>query len=605
MTSESATTVPLGTFLFSRVHQLGISRILGVPGDFNMPLLDHIFNVEGLDWIGFCNELNAAYAADGYGRIRGLPGVVVTTYGVGELSAINGVSGAFAEHVPLLHIVGTPGRPHFANRTWLHHTLPGGANFEDPDLYVYSRMSAPVRCASAFLENVDNLAEEIDRVLIEVWRKSLPGYLFVPLDIVNAPVPVAKLDAEFNLKIVNSDPVLEDALAEEILDLVYKSARPAFLIDLLARRHRTRELVTEIINKTGFPSFTTEIAKGFVDEDNPAYVGRYNGKLSLPNVQEALESSDLVINIGPLLSDNNSGSFTRHIEDDQLVILHPAYVSVKGVRHDGVHFLPVLEKVVAKIDKTKLPVPRSVSSFKIGLPPSTVYNESASADGLSTTSFYKYISSNFLRPHDIVFAESGTAQYAIGDVKFPANVDFHTQLYYSSIGFALPAALGASVAQREIETAKAGPAARIVLFEGDGSSQMTIQDLTTVTRNGYNPIIFLINNSGYTIERAIHGPYAKYNDISPNWKWTELFSTFGADQSRYFIATVRTQHELASLLDSKEFNAAEGKARFVEVVMDRLDIPWRLTAQVELIADQTKALYTDYANKKGEAPRDF
>ncbi|KAK9236105.1 thiamine diphosphate-binding protein [Lipomyces kononenkoae] len=597
MTKTETETIPLGDYLFARIHQLGITKILGCPGDFNMTLLDHIDNVEGLEWLGNCNELNAAYAADGYGRVRGLPGVLVTTYGVGELSAINGVAGAFAEHVPVLHIVGTPARPEMEYRMWMHHTLPGGSDSEDPDHHVFERMSAPVRCVSAALDDVNTLAEEVDRVLFTIWRKSLPGYIFVPLDIVNAPVPKSKLDEPIKFKIVNNDPSLEDALVLEILDALYKSKSPTILVDILARRHRSRKLVMELIDKTQIPSFSTDLAKGFVDEGHPAFVGQYNGRLSRPGVAEAVESSDFVLNIGPLLSDSNTGGFTRFIDNKHLIMLHPSYVEVFGVRHDGLHFLPILEKLVAQIDKSKLPVVRTPESFNIG-PPKIV----ESAADISTSYFYKYMGDKFLKANDIVFAESGTAQYGINDARFPKNINFTTQLYYSSIGFALPAALGACVAQREIE-AEGGEKARIVLFEGDGSSMMTIQELSTVTRNGYSPIIFLINNSGYTIERAIHGPEAKYNDIPPDWRWTELFKTFGADESKYFAAKVTTRKELEDLLSSKEFAAAEHKARFVEVVMDRLDIPWRLSGQVATIGEKVKHWFTDYSTKRGEIPR--
>ncbi|KAK9486913.1 thiamine diphosphate-binding protein [Lipomyces starkeyi] len=596
-TETETETVPLGDYLFQRIHQLGITKILGCPGDFNMTLLDHIFNVEGLDWVGNCNELNAAYAADGYGRVRGVPGVIVTTYGVGELSAINGVAGAFAEHVPVLHIVGTPARPEMEYRMWMHHTLPAGSDSESPDHHVYQRMSAPVRCVCAALDDVDTLAEEVDRVLITIWRKSLPGYIYVPLDIVNAPVPKYKLDVELKLKIINPDPSLEDALVLDILDAIYKSKSPTILVDILARRHRSRKLVMELIDKTRIPSFSTDLAKGFVDEDHPAFVGQYNGRLSLPGVAEAVERSDVVINIGPLISDSNTGGFTRFIEDKHLIVLHPSYVEIFGVRHEGLHFLPVLEKLVAQIDKSKLPKLRTVESFNIG--PTKVVESPAD---ISSSYFYKYIGDNFLKANDIVIADSGTAQYGINEARFPSNINFTTQLYYSSIGFALPAALGACVAQREID-AEGGAKARVVLFEGDGSAMMTIQELSTVTRNGYNPTIFLINNSGYTIERAIHGPEAKYNDISPNWHWTELFKTFGADESKYLAAKVTTKKELEDLLASKEFAEAESKARFVEVVMDKMDIPWRLSGQMAIMGEKVKQWSIDYSSKRGEVPR--
>jgi TPP-dependent 2-oxoacid decarboxylase len=66
--------------------------------------------VPGLKWLGACNELNAAYAADGYARIKGKPAALVTTYAVGELSAMNGVGGAYAEHAGMIHIVGMTAR---------------------------------------------------------------------------------------------------------------------------------------------------------------------------------------------------------------------------------------------------------------------------------------------------------------------------------------------------------------------------------------------------------------------------------------------------------------------------------------------------------------
>ncbi|KAK7206115.1 thiamine diphosphate-binding protein [Myxozyma melibiosi] len=595
-------TIPLGTFLFQRIHQLGIDNIVGCPGDFNMTLLDHIFNVEGLNWIGFCNELNAAYAADGYGRTRhGLPGVVVTTYGVGELSAINGVGGAFAEHVPLLHIVGTPARPEMEYKMWMHHTIPSSADFDNPDHHAYMRMSAPVRCCSALLDNVDTLASEIDRVLETIYHRSLPGYIFVPLDIVMAPVPVSKLETPVRLAVTNPDPEADDMLAIKILDAIYASKKPVILADILARRHMSRKLVMELVNQTKFPSFSTDLAKGFVDEDSPYFAGQYNGRLSLPGVAEAVEDSDLVLNIGPIISDSNTGGFTRFIDDKHLIILHPAYVKVFDERYDDVHFLPVLEKLMKRLDPSKLPAARSVESLNIGEPV-----EVKSAADISTSYFYRYIMSNFIKPYDNVFAESGTAQYGINDSKFPHSVNFTTQLYYSSIGFALPAALGACIAQREIEQQNLGPKGRVVLFEGDGSSMMTIQELATITRNGFCPTIFLINNSGYTIERAIHGPHARYNDICPDWKYLELFKTFGAPEDSYYCKKVSTRAELESLIESEEFKACDGKkARLIEVVMDKLDIPWRLSAQVKQMSEHTKKWFYDYSKKMGEEPREI
>jgi indolepyruvate decarboxylase len=86
--------------VLSRLSDIGITDVFGVPGDYAFTINDAICNDREIRWVGCCNELNAAYAADGYARIKGVA-ALCTTYGVGELSAINGVAGAYAEHLPV------------------------------------------------------------------------------------------------------------------------------------------------------------------------------------------------------------------------------------------------------------------------------------------------------------------------------------------------------------------------------------------------------------------------------------------------------------------------------------------------------------------------
>jgi indolepyruvate decarboxylase len=93
--------------VLSRLRELGIKDVFGVAGDFAFPIDDAVSVNKDMRWIGSCNELNAAYSADGYARIHGMA-ALRTTYGVGELSAINGVGGACAENLPIFHLVGMP-----------------------------------------------------------------------------------------------------------------------------------------------------------------------------------------------------------------------------------------------------------------------------------------------------------------------------------------------------------------------------------------------------------------------------------------------------------------------------------------------------------------
>ncbi|KAK1579632.1 pyruvate decarboxylase, partial [Colletotrichum navitas] len=144
-------------YLFRRLKSIGIETVFGVPGDYELALLDFVPE-EGLNWIGTPNELIGAYAADGYARQKGA-GALVTTFGPGELSALCGIGGSFGENVPVLHVVGYPTRPAQASGKILHHTL-GDLSYEH-----YREMSAELSCATTILEDAHSAPSEVDRVL--------------------------------------------------------------------------------------------------------------------------------------------------------------------------------------------------------------------------------------------------------------------------------------------------------------------------------------------------------------------------------------------------------------------------------------------------------
>lgn len=577
--------ITIADYLFQRVRQLGADHIFGVPGDFNLQLLDHIYEIPEFKWVGFCNELNAAYAADGYGRVKGSPACLITTYGVGELSAINGIAGANAEQVPILHIVGTTGRPIQENNLMIHHVTPG-RGLAPADHKVYAQVSAPFCCAQEYLWDVKTAAEQIDRVITEVYKQSLPGYIYIPVDMVNPLISAEGLSTPLPLSITNSIPEsAEDELVAGILNALYAAKNPVILADTLAVRHRATDLVKELVDKTNIWSYSTLLSKGVIDETNPNYVGVYNGIASQTGIAEAVHSSDLVLNIGPFLTDSNTGGFTRDIKDENLVMLHPLYVSVKSPKKmEGVHFLPILKKIVDRIDVSKL-APRQPK------PEVTFVSDEPSPADISLAKLIE-AASEYIQPNDVVVVEVGTVQFASPDLKFKSNNQIITQVFYSSIGHALPASVGAAFAQREVNPSNPG---RVVLLEGDGSSQMTIQELGTMVRHNLDISIFLLNNSGYSIERAIWGPDQGYNDICPDWKWTELLSAFGGTEGKnVFSSKVETKEQLDKIVQDSEF-ASKKAARLVEVILHPKDYPWRLTKQIDVMVKKNVDMFIDYA----------
>ncbi|KIW32929.1 hypothetical protein, variant [Cladophialophora immunda] len=586
----AAPTICMGQYLFRRIKQLGTEHILGVPGDFNLTLLDEIYNVSGLKWIGCCNELNGAYAADGYTRIKGSPAVLVTTYAVGELSAMNGVAGAYAEHAGMIHIVGMPARSMQKARAMLHHTMK--ANM---DHATYIHMAAPIRETHAYLMDDKIMAEEIDRTIVACVRSRLPVYIYVPVDAVQVQLDAKRLETPLDVGVHNGDGKIEDQIVSSILSLIEKASDPVILADVLTVRHGGRELARELAELTQFASYSTPLSKGVIDETLPYYNGLYNGKVSFPGVAEAIEHSDLVLNLGPLLSDSNTGGFTREIKDDYLVLLGHDSCQVKDQKFYGVHFLPILKKLVTelKANPQKYNLPRPQKAPRTETP---VLNDLKS--GEIKQSYVWQRLGRFLRKDDILLVESGTAQFGMPDATFPPNVKLITQTFWSSIGFTVGACFGALIAAKELKYA-----GRVVLIVGEGSLQMTVQEIGSYIRYGFKPIIFVINNNGYAIERAIHGPEQGYNDVSMMWDYQKMLGFFGAREDTGVKAKSRatkTVEELEAVLKDDDF-ASGNSIQLCEIFMDTFDYPWRLTEQIAISRARTKRDADKLTAASGEA----
>ncbi|KAL2443856.1 Pyruvate decarboxylase [Exophiala dermatitidis] len=573
----SPSTVPLGQYLFRRIKELGTEHILGVPGDFNLTLLDEIYNVPGLKWIGCCNELNGAYAADGYTRIKTSPAVLVTTYAVGELSAMNGVGGAYAEHAGMIHLVGMPARPLQKARAMLHHTMEPNM---DPAIYI--QMAAPIRKTYAYLMDDKTMADEIDRVIVACVHSRLPVYIYVPTDVVSVQLDAKRLETPLDTAVRNSDTASEDRLVSLVLSEIERASNPAILADVLALRHGGQDLTRKFAELTKFPSYSTPLSKGIINEDAPYFNGVYNGKVSFPGVAEGVEGSDLVLNLGPLLSDSNTGGFTREIKDENLVRLGHDYCQVKRERFDGIHFLPVLKRIVSELEsqpqKYNLPRPQS----KARLEPPVLTNATS---GEIKQSYVWQRLGLFFKDNDIILTESGTAQFGTPDATFPSNVKYITQIFWSSIGYTVGSCLGALVAAKELQHP-----GRVVLVVGEGSLQMTVQEIGTYIRYGFKPIIFVINNKGYSIERAIHGPNQEYNDVSMMWNYQRMLEFFGATEEKGVKArsqAAKTVEELEAILEDEEFGSGKS-IQLCEIHMDKFDYPWRLTKQIEITQERMR-----------------
>ena len=304
------------------------------------------------------------------------------------------------------------------------------------------------------------------------------------------------------------------------------------------------------------------MGKGTINETYSNFAGVYAGDGSYDTVREFVEKSDLVLNIGALNSDFNTTGFTYRISQLASIDFHSDFVGLGYAKYEGLHMRGVIDTLTSQLEPTKLQI---VPFDRTGT--RTVPKE-LMATFHSDTITHDYLwprLSAWLKPHDILLTETGTAYLGVWDTKFPADITAISQTLWGSIGYALPAAQGAAKAAQEMD------GQRVILFEGDGSFQLTAQSIGTMIANKLDIIIFLINNSGYTIERWVHGMEASYNDI-PNWRYADVPKTFGSNDQTAKSYTVDTRAGLEKLLADPSFQAGKGM-HFVEMCMPKEDAP--------------------------------
>lgn len=552
------TEISLGRYLFERLNQLRVQTIFGLPGDFNLSLLDKIYEVDGMRWAGNANELNAAYAADGYSRVKGLA-CLITTFGVGELSALNGVGGSYAEHVGMLHVVGVPSISSQAKQLLLHHTLGNG------DFTVFHRMSNNISQTTAFISDINSAPGEIDRCIREAYVHQRPVYVGLPANLVDLAVPASLLDTPIDLSLKQNDPDAQAEVIETVLDLVSQAKNPVILVDACASRHDCRGEVAQLVNATNFPVFVTPMGKSAVNESHPRFGGVYVGTLSEPDVKEAVESADLILSVGALLSDFNTGSFSYSYKTKNIVEFHSDYTKIRQATFPGVQMKEALNNLLAHIGQR-------VSHYTpVAVPQKKVVPSPGANAPISQEWLWSRVSSWF-REGDIIITETGTSAFGIVQSYFPDNCVGISQVLWGSIGFTVGATLGAVMGAQEID-----PKKRVILFVGDGSLQLTVQEISTMVKWETAPYLFVLNNDGYTIERLIHGENATYNDIQP-WDNLALLPLFKS--KNYETTRVSTVGEVESLFNNAAFNE-NSRIRMIEVMLPRMDAPLNLVKQAE------------------------
>jgi TPP-dependent 2-oxoacid decarboxylase len=538
-------------YLLDRLAQLGADRIFGVPGDYTLQLLDHVIEHNELAWVGCTNELNAGYAADGYARMRGIA-ALMTTFGVGELSAINAIAGSFAEHVAVVHVVGAPSTGTQAAARIVHHSLGDGVFTQ------FMQMHDKITCARAALTPA-NACAEIDRVLAAVRDHRLPGYLLLPADVGEVPTqaPSGPLPAPTRVTDASALAAFRRAAAG-LLATTRTADDIRVLGGLLVHRLDATNQLQRLLTSGPLQHATSLWGKSLVDESDPGYLGIYAGAASDPLVRGAIEQAPVLVVAGVQFTDLNSGFFTHQLDRERTIELGASSASVAWARFDNVSLPDTLSALADLIEQDVVRATAGPTA------PATPANPAPERDGgLTQDQLWSTVSSR-LRSGDIVVADQGTSFYGVGTRRLPSGVTFLGQPLWASIGYTLPSLLGACLSD---------PSRRGVLLIGDGAGQLTVQELSTIIRQRLHAVIVVVDNDGYTVERAIHGPDQPYNDIAP-WDWTKLPAAFapGVEVDAHRVTTVAE-------LEAAWPDGDQGSGiTVIQAVVPRMDVPELLVA---------------------------
>ncbi|KAL2860963.1 pyruvate decarboxylase [Aspergillus lucknowensis] len=556
----------IGTRLAYRLEELGVTAYFAVPGDFNLDLLDQLLKNRSLRMIGCCNELNAGYAADGYARSSpGNVAVIVVTFMVGGLSLMNAIAGAYSEGLRVIVISGCPPQKTFGQDILIHHTL--GLADRDQTL----RMFKEITSRSLRLSTEHDAAKMLDSAISSCLDASLPVYIEIPTDIVQAP-------CESPGPLPISAPIMRPisqitSPVDAIIDAWNAAKQPVLLIGSRVRQSVPPDVLVAFIDKLGCAVLVQPDGKSLVPEDHPQFLGTFWSRASEPACETMVMNSDLWVMVGCRWTDYHTvNCLDIRSESHRCIDLQERSATLpNGKSFSGTS----LHDLITELSQS------NISSKDMKQPATAVTRQTVNGDTIrnSSLSVSTILSAlqKIVKSDSAIIADTGDSWFNAQTIKLPQGADFQMQMVYGSIGWSLPATLGYQIGR---------PDRRVILMIGDGSFQMTCQELSTMVRMRLNPIIFVFNNLGYAIETAIHdGPYNYFN----NWDYasfaTSLSKTFHAvyDNSYFdrdlaescsnppiFSAQIKTNTDLMMALARAERESE--KLAFLECCIDPADI---------------------------------
>ncbi|HZS11865.1 MAG TPA: thiamine pyrophosphate-binding protein [Nitrospirales bacterium] len=543
----------IGSLLLDRLYKLGVKHIFGIPGDYVLSLYKLIEH-SPIMHVGTTREDSAGYAADAYARINGI-GAACVTYCVGGLNVVNAIACAYAERSPVVLLSGSPGMSERVRNPLLHHMVR--------DFTTQKEVFEHITVASCVLDDPVTAERELDRALHALMRYKRPIYLEVPRDLVHAPIETP----------VRARPPIEErtdpaALAEaiaEVREMLAAVERPVLLVGAEVHRFQLQDEVARLAERMNIPVASTLLGKSVIREDHPLFVGVYGALIGHDDVQKFVNEADCLVMLGSILTDlEDLGMDSPLMRAGRTIHATADAITIKHHRYETVWFEDFLRALIAA------PMPvfpgRALPSYVLAPPKPTKPTDPATLAGV-----FSHLET-LLDENMLVIADIGESLFAGADLRVHRRSEFMSPAYYTSMGFAVPAAVGASFAD---------PSLRPIVLVGDGAFQMTGTELSTCVRYGHSPIVLVLNNRGYSTEREIlEGPF---NDL-PEWRYDKVCDFVGGGVGH----RVTTHGELVKAL--KTAIADRKQLHVLNIVLDPAD---RSPAMMRLARRLAKRLATD------------
>ena len=493
--AKTAPDLTIGSYLIQRLQDYGLTDIFGIPGDFVLQFYG-MLEESPIRVIGCTREDCAGYAADGYARIQGM-GAVCVTYCVGGLSLCNSIAGAFAEKSAVVVISGAPGVDERRSNPLLHHRVR--------DFNTQREVFEKITVASAALDDPLTAFREIDRCLEAAVRFKRPVYLELPRDRVHARCPYPHVP---QTETFTSDV---EALKESLTEAqrtINACKKPVIIAGVEIHRFGLADELVKFAEKNAIPMCATLLGKSVVSEKHPLYLGIYEGAMCRDALRRYVEESDCLIMLGAFLTDIDMGIFTAHLDPGKCI-----YSTSEQTRISHHHFHDILiTDFVRGLGKLPLKAPKR---SMLARPKAAEAKFTLKPEAKVTNARLFARINELLDESMIVIADVGDCLFGAADLTIYKKTEFLSPAYYTSMGFAIPASVGVNVA---------APDRRTVVLVGDGAFQMTCMELSTAVRHGFNPIVIVLNNKGYTTERFLQeGPF---NDIL-NWNYHRMPDLLG------------------------------------------------------------------------------